>query len=67
MYGLVVNMTEDFYVLIQHIHNMTYSSGEIFNNQLTPPNNQIKRVAISTVLLGSLLDIGLAGAASVGA
>lgn len=41
---------------------MTYCSGEDVFNQLAPPNNQ----ATSVVLLGSLLGIGLAGAAIVG-
>ena len=42
----------------------TYYSGEDVVNQLAPPNNQVRRVA---VLLGSLLGIELARAASVGA
>ena len=59
--------TEDFYVLVQFVPRVTYYCGENVFNQLAPPNNRVKRVAISAVLLGSLLDIRLAGAASVGA
>jgi hypothetical protein len=44
---------------------VTYYSGEDIFNQLASLNNWVKRMAISTVLSGSLLDIGLAGAASV--
>lgn len=58
--------TEDFYVLVQLIPRVTYYSGENVFNKLTPPNNQVKIVAISTLLLGSLLSIGLARTASVG-
>ena len=56
-------MTEDFYVLVQLVHRMTYCSGEDVINQLAPPNNWGKR---ATILLGFLLGTGLAGAASVG-
>ena len=46
---------------------MTSYSGEDVFKQLAPPTNWVKRVAISTVLLGSLLGTGLAEATSVGA
>jgi hypothetical protein len=44
-----------------------YYSGEDVFNQLVTPNNQVKRMAILTMLLGSFLGIGLARAANVGA
>jgi hypothetical protein len=44
-----------------------YYSGEDVFNQLAPPNNRVKSLSISAVLLGSLFDIAVARAASVGA
>jgi hypothetical protein len=67
IYDLVVNMSEDFYVLIQLVARVTSYSREDVFNQLAPPNNRVKRVTTSAVFLGSLLGIGLVGAASVGA
>ena len=46
---------------------MTYYSRKDVFNQVALPNSRVKRVAITTLLLGSLLDIGLAGDAGVGA
>ena len=46
---------------------MTYYSRKDVFNQVALPNSRVKRVAITTLLLGSLLDIGLAGDASIGA
>ena len=66
IYGLVVNTTEDFYVLVQLVPRVTYYYGEYAFTQLAPSNNQVQRVAIFTVLLGSLLGIGLARATSIG-
>lgn len=63
--GLVVNITEDFCVLVQFVPRVIYYSGHNVFNQLASPNNWIKMVAISAVLLGSFLGIGLAEAVVV--
>lgn len=53
IYGLAINTTKDFYVLVQLVPRMTYYSGEDVSNQLAPPHNQVT----SVVLLGSLLGL----------
>jgi ABC-type tungstate transport system substrate-binding protein len=59
-------MTEELYVLVQFIPRVTYYSGEEIFYQLIAPKNGVKRVAIPTVLIGSLLNTGLSRAASLG-
>ena len=44
-----------FYVLVQLVPRVTNCSGEHNFNQLAPPNNGVKSMAISAVLLVSLL------------
>ena len=57
-----------YYSLIRTHHLSPQEvSLHLTNCSLKPPNNRVKRVAISIVVLGSLLGVGLAGAASVGA
>ena len=73
IYGLVVSMTEDFSVLVQLVPSVTYFSGTGMYigfccnviNKLPPPKNWVKGVAISAVLLISLLSVGWAVSASV--
>lgn len=60
-------MTGEFCVLVQLVPRVAYYSGRDIFNQLAPLSHWVKRVAISTVLLRSLLGIGLARTASIGA
>jgi hypothetical protein len=67
IYDAVINMTGDLCVLVQLVPRVDYYSEEGIFNQPAPLSNWLKRVAISTVLLGSLLSIGLARTAGIGA